>query len=156
MGRARGQTQLTDRRGSIGDEAALEAGVRPRLRDHPRPDMGTDLGLKGINDEIERLRVHVALLGQDSLKRTHAQLHLAELCAVIVLVVCIVLVQVHGGLVVAGLVPAISIGGAQSMTIGMAGTSPAMTALDGSLAQRRPVDYDFGLLPSSRPCGAQG
>jgi hypothetical protein len=35
----------------------------------------------------------------------------------------IVLVQVHGGLVFAGLVPAISIGGAQGMIIGMAGTS---------------------------------
>jgi hypothetical protein len=51
---------------------------------------------------------------------------------VILLVVGIVLMEIHGGLVIAALVPAISIGGAQRIIIGMAGTSPAMTGMEGA------------------------
>src|SRR5260221_13591677 len=86
MRRAPGKTQRTDRRGGVGEETVLEIGVRPRLGDNARPDMGTDLGLVGVNDEIKRLRVYIALLGQDGFERAHAQLHLAELRAVIAFV----------------------------------------------------------------------
>jgi hypothetical protein len=59
--------------------------------------MRADPGLVGVDDEIERLRVHIALLGEDSLERSPPQLHLAEFRAEIVFVMGIVLVQVHHG-----------------------------------------------------------
>jgi hypothetical protein len=92
------QTTTLWSRGGVGQEPLLEFRVRPRFRHDARPDMGPDPGFVGVDDDIERLRVDVALFGQDRLKRADPQLHLAELRTVIMLVVIVVVVvwmQVH-------------------------------------------------------------
>ena len=52
--------------------------------------MRADLGLVGLDDEIERLGIDVALLGQDGFQRPHPKLHLGQFRAVIVVVVAVV------------------------------------------------------------------
>src|SRR5713101_7404541 len=59
--------------------------------------MRADLGLIGLDDEIERSRVDVALFRQDGLERAHAQLHLRELRAVLVVMMVVVMVVVSHG-----------------------------------------------------------
>jgi hypothetical protein len=43
--------------------------------------MRPDLGLIGVDDEVERLGIDIALLGQNGLERPHPKLHLVELGA---------------------------------------------------------------------------
>ena len=58
------------------EECVLECRIAPR----PRDDLGaiarTDLGLIGFDDQIERSRIDIALLGQNCLERAHPQGHL--------------------------------------------------------------------------------
>jgi hypothetical protein len=55
-----------------------------------------DLRLIGLDDEIERLGVDVTFLGQDGFERPHPKLHFAELGAVIVVMMVVVLLVAHG------------------------------------------------------------
>src|SRR5207247_2107958 len=61
-----------------------------------------DLGLVGLDDCIERRGLDVAFLGQDGLQRAHAQLHLGELRAVLVVMVVVVIVVFAGHLRASG------------------------------------------------------
>ena len=81
--------------GAVLQQAALEVGIGPGLGDDARAVVRADLGLVGLDDEIERLGVDVALLGQDGFERAHPQLHLAELGAVVVVIVVVVLLVAH-------------------------------------------------------------
>ena len=83
-----------DRLGGVGEQRALELGIDPGLGDDAGADVRADLGLVGLDDEVERGRIDVALLGQDGLQRAHPQLRLGQLRAVLVIVVMIVVVIV--------------------------------------------------------------
>src|SRR3979411_2930164 len=84
-----------DRGGSVLQQTALEVGIGPGLGDDARAVVRADLGLIGLDDEVERLGVDVTLLGQDGLERPHPQLHLAELGAVVVVIVIVVARVAH-------------------------------------------------------------
>jgi hypothetical protein len=97
MGRAPGdKAERPDRVGGVGDEAALEIGIGPRLGDDAGADVRPDPGLIGVDDEIERLGIDIALLGQDRFEGADPELHLVELGAVVIVMVR-VLVDGHGG-----------------------------------------------------------
>ncbi len=73
-----------DRLGGVREQRLLERRIAPGLGDDAGAVVRTDLGLVGLDDEVERGRIDVALLGQDRLERAHAQLRLRELRAVLV------------------------------------------------------------------------
>ncbi len=68
MDGAPGKAERADRVGGVGDEAALELRIGPGLGDDAGADMRPDLGLVGVDDEVERLGIDIALLGQDRLR----------------------------------------------------------------------------------------
>ncbi len=76
-----------DGRSRVVEQAALEVRIGPGLGDDAGADMRPDLGLVGIDDEVERLGIDIALLGQDRLQRADAELHLRNLGAVVVVMV---------------------------------------------------------------------
>ena len=80
-------TERAHRLGAVVEQRPLERGIAPGLGNDARAGVGADLGLVGFNDEIERRRIDVALLGQDRFQRSHAQLRLGELRPVFVVVV---------------------------------------------------------------------
>src|SRR5262245_35421455 len=80
-------TERAHRLGAVVEQRPLERGIAPGLGNDARAGVGADLGLVGLDDEIERSRIDIALLGQDRLQRAHAQLRLGELGAVLVVVV---------------------------------------------------------------------
>ena len=62
----------------------LESGIYPSLRDDPRTVVGTDLGLIGLDDGVERGRFDISLFSQDGLQRAHAQFGLGKFRMVVV------------------------------------------------------------------------
>src|SRR5262249_13375911 len=80
--------------GAVGEQTALELGIGPGFGNDARAVVRADLGLIGLDDEIERLGVDIALFAQNGLERAHPQLHLAKLRAVMI-VVMIVVVATH-------------------------------------------------------------
>jgi len=68
--------------------------LRPGAGDDAGPDMRADLGLVGVDDEVEGLGVDVALLGQDGLERAHPQFGFGQVRMVMIVVVMIVIA--HG------------------------------------------------------------
>src|SRR5262245_66314683 len=72
--------------GAIVEQRPLEWGVAPGLGNDARAGMGANLGLVGFDDEIERGRIDIALLGEDRLQCADAQLRLGELRAVFTVV----------------------------------------------------------------------
>ena len=80
-------TERAHRLGAVVEQRPFERGIAPGLGNDARAGVGADLGLVGLDDEIERSRIDVALLGQDRFQRAHAQLRLGELRPVFVVVV---------------------------------------------------------------------
>jgi hypothetical protein len=77
------EAERADRCGGVGEQRPLEVGISPRLGDRAGAVVGADPGLIGLDDEIERGRIHVALLGQDRLQGPHPQLHLGQVGAML-------------------------------------------------------------------------
>ena len=73
----------------------MKAGSVQALATTRAPLCGPILRLVGLDDEVERGRIDIALLGQDGFERAHAQLHLGELGAVLVIVVMVVFMVGH-------------------------------------------------------------
>ena len=67
--------------------------IAPGLGDHMRAVARADLGLVGLDQEVERRRVDIALLGQHRFERAHAQLGLGELRMVVVVVMVVIVVR---------------------------------------------------------------
>ena len=93
--------ERADRLGGVREQRLLEARIAPGLRHHALADVRPDLRLVGLDDQIERGGIDVALLGQDRLERAHAQLQLGELGAVVVASVAVILVVLGDGVNVA-------------------------------------------------------
>src|SRR5689334_22456093 len=72
---------------AVVEQRPLERGVVPSLRHHARAGVRAYLGLIGLDDQIERGRVDISLLGQHGLQRAYAQLRLGELRAVLIVIV---------------------------------------------------------------------
>src|SRR5579859_3178140 len=82
---------------SVLKQRLLEIGIGPGLRNDARADVGTNLGLIGLNDGVERGWFDISLFGQDGLQRAHAQLRLGQLRVVVVMMVMmVVIVAAHG------------------------------------------------------------
>ena len=88
--------ELAHRLGGVVEQRPLECGIAPGLGDDTRAVVRADLGLVGLDDGVERGRIDVAFLGQDGLQRAHAQLHLGEFRAVLVMMLLVVIVPGHG------------------------------------------------------------
>ena len=86
------EAELGNGRGGVLEEPCLVVGIAPGLGDDPGAVVRADLGFVGLDQHIERLRVHVAFLDQDRFERAHAQVHLREMRAVLVIVVVIMIV----------------------------------------------------------------
>ena len=71
------------------EQRALEGGIGPGLGYDNLAVMRPDLRLERLDDGVERRRIDVAFLGQNSLERAHAQLHLGQLGAVIVVMIVV-------------------------------------------------------------------
>ena len=93
--------ERADRLGRVVEQRLLEVRIAPGPGDHALADVRADLRLVGLDDQIERGGIDVALLGQDRLERAHAQLHLGELGAVVVASVAVILVVLGDGVNVA-------------------------------------------------------
>ncbi len=70
------EAELGDRGGRVLDEPGPVARVGPGLGHDLGAVVRADLGFVGLDQHVERLRVHVALLDQNGFERPHAQLHL--------------------------------------------------------------------------------
>src|SRR5262249_59128678 len=80
-------TERAHRLGAVLQQRALERRIAPGLGHHARARVGTDLGLEGFDDEIERGRIDIALLRQNGFQRAYAQLGFRELRAVLIVIV---------------------------------------------------------------------
>src|SRR5215831_16334938 len=85
-----------DRGGAVREEMALELGISPGLRDDARAVARADLGLVSLDDQIERLGIDITFLGQNRFQGAHAELHLTELGAVVIVMMMIVAFAAHG------------------------------------------------------------
>ena len=66
-------------------QCRLERRIAPGLGDDAGADaMGADPGLIGLDDGVERGRLHIAFFGKDRRKRAHAQLGLRQLGMVVI------------------------------------------------------------------------
>ena len=94
------KAERADRRAGVRKQRLLESRIGPGLGDRAGAVVRPDPGLVGLDDQIERGRIHIALLGQHRFQRPHPQLHLGELRAVLMIVVgmmiMIVAVARHG------------------------------------------------------------
>ena len=72
--------------GAVRQQRLLEHRIGPSARHNARTDMRTDPRFIRLDDPVERLRIDIALLGQDRLQGAHAQLHLGEFRAMAVIV----------------------------------------------------------------------
>ena len=81
--------------GRVLDQRLLEGRIGPGLGDDAGAVVRADPGLERLDHHVERGRIDIALLGQHGLEGAHAQLHLGELRAVLVIVVVVVVVR-HG------------------------------------------------------------
>src|SRR5580692_7041331 len=82
---------------AVFEQRALERRIAPGLGDDPGAIVRADLGLIGLDDDVERGRVDIAFLGQHGFERAHAQLHLGQLRAVLMMVVMIVVMILRHG-----------------------------------------------------------
>ena len=91
-----GITEFGNRGRGISQQTGAIRGIGPGAGDHagavPRPD----LGLVGFDQEIERGRIDITLLGQDGFERAHAQFGLGQVRMVVVAVMMVVIVIAHG------------------------------------------------------------
>src|SRR5262249_45031899 len=79
-------TERANGLGTVVEQCALERRITPGLGDHVRAGVRTDLGLIGVDDDIERGRIDIALLGQDGLQRAYAQLYLGEFRTILMVI----------------------------------------------------------------------
>ena len=91
------QAERSHRLAAVLEQRALERRIAPGLGDDAGAVVRADLGLVGLDDDVERGRVDIALLGQHGLERAHAQLHLGQLRAVLVMIVMIVVMILRHG-----------------------------------------------------------
>ena len=92
------QAERDDRLAGIGEQRRLNAGSLHALATTRAPLCGPTLVSIGLDDDVDRGRVDIALLGQHGFQRAHAQLHLGKLRAmlvVIVIVMVVVLMVLH-------------------------------------------------------------
>ena len=68
----------------------MKAGIAPGFGDDALAVARTDLGLIGLDNDVERGRIDIALLAQNGFERAHAQLHLGEFRAVVMIVVVVI------------------------------------------------------------------
>jgi hypothetical protein len=85
-----------DRLGGVFEQRILERRIGPGLGDDHRAVARADLCLIGLDDGNERGRIALAIIGKHRLQSAHAQLRLAELRAVVMIVVMVVIVLVSG------------------------------------------------------------
>src|SRR5205823_2731302 len=89
--------RIADRRDGgrrILQQFLAEGGIGPGLGDDARAVVRANLLLIGLDQQIERSRLDIALLGQDRFERAHADLHLGQFRAVIVVVMMTMIVMV--------------------------------------------------------------
>jgi hypothetical protein len=87
------EPKLGNRRASIIQQALLKGRVNPCPGHYARSVSGTDLGLKGIDDGIQRCRVDEPFLDQQRFHCLHAQAEVGRHVLVLVLVIVLVIVQ---------------------------------------------------------------
>jgi hypothetical protein len=88
--------ERADRLAAVLEERLLEGRIGPGLGDDARAVMGTDLGLIGLDDGVERGRLDIAFFGQDGLERAHTQLGLRQLRMIVIVVMMVVAIVAHG------------------------------------------------------------
>lgn len=81
--------EFGDRGGAVGEETGLEGRVGPGLRDDARAVARADLRLVGLDDQIERGGVDVALLDEHGFERADAQRGFGQLRTVVVIMVVV-------------------------------------------------------------------
>ena len=74
--------------------ACLVGRIGPGLGDRHGAVVRPDPGLVGLDNGVERLRIDIALLGQDGLERAHPQLRLGEFRPVLVIMVVMMMVMI--------------------------------------------------------------
>jgi len=78
----------------VGEQAALVLGIDPPPRYHARTVARADLRLVGVDQRVERRRVHQPLLDEQGPERLDARLHVGEVGAGRVVVIVVVMVVV--------------------------------------------------------------
>ncbi len=91
---APGVAELGDRRRGVGQQSLAKIGIGPGARDDARAIARADLLFVGLDQDVERGRIDVALLGQQRLERAHAQLGLRQL-GMVVIVMVVVIMSAH-------------------------------------------------------------
>ena len=81
---AAAEPQRSDGRGGVLQQPVPKFRVAPRVRDHPCAVARPDLGLVGVDQEIQRRGIDIALVGQQSLERADPQLQRREFAALVV------------------------------------------------------------------------
>jgi hypothetical protein len=90
--------ERADRRGRVLEQRFLEGGIDPGACYDLGAIVRADAGLVSLDDGVERGRIDIAFFGQDGLERAHPQLCLAELGAMVVLVLMLMVLAGHGTL----------------------------------------------------------
>ena len=93
---AAGVAQFGDRRRRIGEQPLAVVGIDPGAGNDAGAVARADLLLIGLDQQIERRRIDVALLGQQRLQRAHAQVGFRQFGMVVIVVVVVVIVSAHG------------------------------------------------------------
>ena len=82
---APGVAERRDGRARVVEQPFAERGIDPGARDDARAVARTDLGLIGVDQDIERSGIDVAFLREHRLQRADAHVHFAELAVIVVL-----------------------------------------------------------------------
>ena len=75
-----------DGRAAVGEQPAAVVRVGPRPGDDARAVVRADPRLVGLDQQVERRRIDVALLGEDALERADPQLRVGQLRALVAVV----------------------------------------------------------------------
>lgn len=88
-----GKGQFGHRRGSVCQQALFVSGIDPGLGHHLRPATRADFGLVGLDNQIQRVRIDIALGQQNSLERTHPDGGFRQFRTMIVIVIMVMMVM---------------------------------------------------------------
>ena len=81
------EAELGDRLRRVVEKPVAVGGIAPGLGDDPGAVARADLRLVGLDEDVERGRIDVALLGQKRLERADAKLDLVEMRVLVVVIV---------------------------------------------------------------------
>ena len=90
-----GIAELRYRRCGILEQPGAKGRIGPGPRHHAGAIARPNLGLVGLDQQIERGRIDIAFFGQDGFQRAHAQLGLGQFRMVVIVVVMIVIGHVR-------------------------------------------------------------